>query len=170
MNELKFYEHQLHLQTQDYIRAVAANLDGARDDPPHPFEMCPCVACCQGVVDNIIDALYLEARAESKRSQSRAQATRGFVYLMRNNRNGFVKIGFSKAPHYREKTLQSEEPEVELIFCIPGSLADEQDLHEVYTICRVRGEWFDLTTEQIGEIRAAFIKREIAMKKGRRAS
>ena len=71
----------------------------------------------------------------------------GFIYLMRSERNGFYKIGFTKhTPQYREKTLQSEEPEVWLV-CFAHSFSDvEKDLHR-YHISKnkhIRGEWFAL--------------------------
>lgn len=69
----------------------------------------------------------------------------GYVYLMENKRNGYTKIGFSKKPKHREKTLQSEEPEIELIFKGRATMDDEKLLHEEYSDKRVRGEWFDLT-------------------------
>lgn len=33
------------------------------------------------------------------------------MYIMKNLRNGYHKIGHSCHPEHREKTLQSEEPE-----------------------------------------------------------
>lgn len=68
----------------------------------------------------------------------------GYVYLMSNKRNGYTKIGFSKNPSFREKTLQSEEPEIEIIFKGKGTIGDEAILHEEYCSKRIRGEWFDL--------------------------
>lgn len=77
----------------------------------------------------------------------------GFVYLMRNQRNKFTKIGWSKSPTLREKTLQSEEPEIELLWSAPGTLADEAALHLKYQNERVRGEWFNLATTEISKIK-----------------
>jgi hypothetical protein len=41
-----------------------------------------------------------------------------FVYLMEDSRNGAFKIGRSKTPGKRERTLQSEAPEITLRFYI----------------------------------------------------
>ena len=38
-----------------------------------------------------------------------------YVYLMFDTSNGYYKIGISKKPEYREKTLQSEKPTIELV-------------------------------------------------------
>lgn len=73
----------------------------------------------------------------------------GYVYLMKNHRSGMFKIGFSKAPKYREKTLQSEEPEIEMLHHFKGTMEDEKDLHAQFADKRVRGEWFSLTQEEV---------------------
>lgn len=74
------------------------------------------------------------------------------IYLMRNERNGFIKIGKSKNPLARETTLQSEDPEITLIKSWPGMPSDELRLHGLYQAFRVRGEWFRLKPEHIDEI------------------
>lgn len=79
------------------------------------------------------------------------------VYIMRNNRNGYSKIGISNKPEYREKTLQSEEPDVILLASkeLPSrklARAIEKALHETYSIRRVRGEWFDLNEKEMSDI------------------
>ena len=70
--------------------------------------------------------------------------------------NGFIKIGWSLCPEYREKTLQSEEPEIELLNFWNGSRATEFVLHAKYAPLRLRGEWFKLSIVHIEEIRAFF--------------
>ena len=77
----------------------------------------------------------------------------GFVYVMQNRRNGFFKIGFSKKPSFREKTLQSEEPEVEMIFAYKGTIELEKKIHDKYSRKRIRGEWFSLNEEDLESIK-----------------
>lgn len=60
----------------------------------------------------------------------------GFVYLVRNIRNGLVKIGFSKHPLRREKTLQSQEPELETLALWSGTMQDERNLHKRFAAHR----------------------------------
>lgn len=76
----------------------------------------------------------------------------GYVCLMKNVRNGYTKIGFSGNPEYREKCLQSEEPEVVLTHTFQGTMNDERELHIRYAEYRMRGEWFRLSDEQVLEI------------------
>jgi hypothetical protein len=77
-----------------------------------------------------------------------------YIYLMKNTRNGYTKIGISKNPKHREKTLQSEEPEIDLIWKkeIPNAIGREIELHKKYSDKRIRGEWFDLTEQDIQNI------------------
>ena len=71
------------------------------------------------------------------------------VYLMHDTTNGFYKIGISNNPEYREKTLQSEKPSIEIV-CSKEypirSIAEafEAALHKAFASKRIRGEWFSL--------------------------
>jgi hypothetical protein len=69
------------------------------------------------------------------------------TYLMKNKRNGLYKIGRSINPLQREKTLQSEEPEIEMVKVWEDNI--ESILHRKYTDQRVRGEWFELNKTQV---------------------
>nr|DAZ32080.1 MAG TPA: meiotically up-regulated protein 113 [Caudoviricetes sp.] len=72
------------------------------------------------------------------------------TYLMRDLNTGLTKIGKSISPSARERTLQSEKPTISL-FKISDSLI-ERELHELFRIKRVRGEWFNLTDDDIEHI------------------
>lgn len=73
----------------------------------------------------------------------------GFVYLMRNRRTKRTKIGFSIKPAAREGTLQCEEPDISMFFYGPATMRDEKALHRKFADQRIRGEWFNLTIEEI---------------------
>jgi len=80
-----------------------------------------------------------------------------YVYLMHDTVNGYYKIGISNKPYYREKTLQSEKPSIELIASkkfpirkIAESI--EKSLHSVYDDKRLRGEWFELDENDVKNI------------------
>ena len=79
-----------------------------------------------------------------------------YVYLMQDTTNNYYKIGRSKTPQYREKTLQSEKPTIELLFFYEGSCEDEMELHERFKEKRIRGEWFDINEEDIQVIKDYF--------------
>lgn len=81
-----------------------------------------------------------------------------YVYLMIDTNNHFHKIGISNKPEWREKTLQSEKPTIELIAYkkfISRKIASsfEKALHESYSSKRIRGEWFQLGTKDLNEIK-----------------
>jgi len=103
----------------------------------------------------ILDYKPLEFIDESKNEMKNEKC---FVYLMYDTTNNFYKIGISNKPEYREKTLQSEKPSIELItskkFPI-RKIAEsfEKALHETYSDKRIRGEWFKLTENDIQNIK-----------------
>ena len=80
------------------------------------------------------------------------------VYLMLDATNNFYKIGISNNPKYREHTLQSDKPTIDLIASkeYPTRLiaeAIESALHKVYNTKRIRGEWFNLEDEDVIHIK-----------------
>ena len=83
-----------------------------------------------------------------------------FVYLMVDTTNRFHKIGISNQPQYREHTLQSEKPTIELI-CAKQyptraiAEAIESSLHKTYGSKRIRGEWFALTEQDVADLKKA---------------
>lgn len=81
-----------------------------------------------------------------------------FVYLMHDTSNGYFKIGISNSPEYRERTLQSEKPTIEMIISkkfpirkIAESI--EKALHSTYSEKRLRGEWFELNDNDVKHIK-----------------
>lgn len=81
-----------------------------------------------------------------------------YVYLMIDTTNNFHKIGISNNPKYREHTLQSDKPTIELICAkeYPSRAiaeAIELALHQAYANKRIRGEWFNLDITDIEHIK-----------------
>lgn len=82
-----------------------------------------------------------------------------FVYLMVDTANGYHKIGISNHPEYREGTLQSEKPTIELLCAkqFPSrtiAKAIESALHKTYEGKHLRGEWFQLDAKDIIDLMA----------------
>jgi len=75
-----------------------------------------------------------------------------FVYLMVNNGTGYIKIGRSKNPRYRERTLYSQEPVIFIIALWRCEKKIEKDLHEKFKEKRIRGEWFDLKLRDLKDL------------------
>ena len=76
------------------------------------------------------------------------------VYLMKDESNGYYKIGISNKPEYRERTLQSEKPTIVLLCAkeYPTRIiaeAIEAALHKAYGEKRLRGEWFALDEKDV---------------------
>ena len=81
-----------------------------------------------------------------------------FLYVMIDKNTGYYKIGRSKNPEARERTLQSEKPTIEMIFSAESKISDEKVLHELFKNKRIRGEWFDLSGSDINKIKEYFEK------------
>lgn len=84
-----------------------------------------------------------------------------FVYLMVDTTNNYYKIGISKNPKYREKTLQSEKPTIEMIWSKKFAnrkmaKSIEGALHKTFENEHVRGEWFKLSPNDIEDIMESF--------------
>jgi len=80
-----------------------------------------------------------------------------YVYIMQNydfaNR---YKIGISNNPKFREKTLMSQEPNIETVFKLKCPDRDaakkiESRLHIFFEQQRIRGEWFSLTKDELAK-------------------
>lgn len=81
-----------------------------------------------------------------------------YLYLMVDTTNNFHKIGISNKPKYREHTLQSDKPTIELVTAKkfptrPIAEAFEAALHKTYDEKRIRGEWFNLNEEDVENIK-----------------
>lgn len=81
-----------------------------------------------------------------------------YLYLMHDLANGYYKIGISNNPRYRERTLQSEKPTIDLVFSkkypsrkIAASM--ESALHNAYKANHIRGEWYALTGTEVDMIK-----------------
>ncbi len=87
---------------------------------------------------------------------------RCYVYLMMDLNNNYHKIGISNKPEYREKTLQSEKPTIEMVCnkSFPNrkiASSFEQALHQAYAYKRIRGEWFKLSEKEVQDIKETLI-------------
>lgn len=113
-------------------------------------------------LNKLIDSGALEPAEKELVRHSERQLNPGegmrstFVYLMLNKRNGYYKIGRSLRPEYREKTLQSEEPEIEMIRYWKALERHEDILHGWFRKKRIRGEWFALEEKDIQKIEKFF--------------
>ncbi len=81
--------------------------------------------------------------------------SKGYVYLISDG-NGCYKIGKTKQPSERLKTLRIGSPRLEYVALIPTNdmTALETSLHEIYRGARAVGEWFDLTPDDVMQIKA----------------
>jgi len=103
-----------------------------------------------------VDEQTEQSNRENKNHHKKKRV--GFVYLMIDNITNKVKIGFSRNPKYREATLQSQKPDISLLYTVESSIDFERHLHEKYNQQRVRGELFDINpNEVIGYIKSVAV-------------
>ena len=103
---------------------------------------------------NLLDQPLQE---ETKSNENESNEDECYVYIMEDTVNHYFKIGISNKPEYREKTLQSEKPTIELIRYkqYPSrkiAKAIESALHESFSNKHLRGEWFELDELEVNQI------------------
>lgn len=91
----------------------------------------------------------IDSEEESPPIKPKQEETKRHIYLMKCNRNGLYKIGVSNNPKFREKTLSSEDPSIQLVGSWANLSCNERAWHEYFKHHRVRGEWFNLTKTQV---------------------
>jgi hypothetical protein len=72
-----------------------------------------------------------------------------YTYLMYDEISEYYKIGKSINPEFREKTLSSQTPKIRLIYKCKEAVVSEDYLHKLFQYKRIRGEWFDLNTDEL---------------------
>lgn len=109
------------------------------------------------IIKNCKGAIYVPTIAPKSTNTGRIEAAKkkelgNYVYLMYNRIDNRYKIGRSKDAIYRERTLQSQQPDIILIEAWEAPPKVEKELHRRYKDKRVRGEWFDLSESDLNEI------------------
>ena len=100
-------------------------------------------------IDNIIEDSISLAMRDIKQETER-QKENEVVYFVKAG--DFIKIGYTCDVQARMSQIQTSNPnEVDLLFTVKTDDARklEQDLHNKYRKQNVRGEWFQLTQEQL---------------------
>jgi len=77
------------------------------------------------------------------RRRPRSRSRHCFVYFLKRESDGLIKIGRTSNPRHRLQTLNREYGErlVMLTYCEAG-LQAEYNLHNAFQLHRVEGEWF----------------------------
>ncbi len=86
---------------------------------------------------------------------------KGFLYLIRDEFTGYIKIGISLNPNKRIKQLQTgNSHELNLIYNIQTEyyIKLELILHRYYKHLNIYNEWFDLTITELNEIESIIQK------------
>jgi len=115
------------------------NLDYVEFTSPFFYVSVTLLQACEEVQD-ACGEIFWNLRINSKKLQPKT-----FVYVAKDGHTGLYKIGKSKNPGIREKTLLAVMPLIEFVFIRPESDEfTEKILHEEFAHKRKRGEWFEL--------------------------
>ena len=146
---------EFHCSKYDTINRLKKRIDYNLSNIEEYFENCkraPCYRLFHLYVEAYCSLLDKEGYTYQDDSLSHRELEYDYcyVYLMHDKRNGYHKIGMSNKPDVREKTLQSEVPDVQMVCSkrYPSrkiAKAIEAALHNAYAEQRVRGEWFNLS-------------------------
>lgn len=136
-------EEELYCIKQEKYRLISKNEILKKDN----YNLENCILEKQRHIENLVDKLFRKANKKSNEDNSK-------TYLMKNNNTKLYKIGYSKNPKHREKTLQSQEPSIKMVKIWNKNI--ERKLHKLYSEYRVRGEWFNLTPIQVKYICTQF--------------
>ncbi len=75
---------------------------------------------------------------------------RRYIYVMQDGYTGYCKIGWSVSPRSRETTLGPQIPMLRLLWAWPtDSKLHERRLHDMFKDKHIRGEWFDLDSNDL---------------------
>lgn len=92
---------------------------------------------------------FTKERIKSKSSgKTKTKTPKGYVYFIKGNVTGNIKIGFSMHPEKRVKQLQTGAGEkLELLCKIQGSQSKERELHRKFKKQHIHGDWFHPSPE-----------------------
>lgn len=72
-----------------------------------------------------------------------SRPTKGHIYFIQAGEDGPIKIGFSKDPVSRLRTLQTAHTEkLKMLHHQTGTRVDEVKLHHKFKSLKIRGEWY----------------------------
>lgn len=111
------------------------------------------IAQAERIRNERVTAQWIKDQATQRQETPPRKPKNGFVYIAKAER--YTKIGMSKTPIKRISMFDVQSPfDVNLVLLIPSDNMDltEAELHERFSHRRVRGEWFDLSTDEIASI------------------
>jgi len=158
--EIETLKTQSFSKWQIEFAMTRKKITGVVDSPDTQFSVNKLAKEYHGLVQSeIADHQSLTDKQETP-TETTEDSEDCYVYLMIDLTNNYHKIGISNKPEYREKTLQSEKPIIEML-CnkrFPNrkiATSFEQALHQTYADKRIRGEWFNLTDKEVQELKEA---------------
>ncbi|MGL5064255.1 MAG: GIY-YIG nuclease family protein [Microcoleus sp.] len=107
-------------------------------------------------VSQRMEQFYIDESLRLKSKKTESQSKSGFIYVLKAEKSPYSKIGFTQNPKQRLKQIQAASGSVVSFVYLKESndvVALEAKLHDLFKEKRVTGEWFELTSEDIEQIR-----------------
>ena len=138
--------HQRHSRSEKAWRTLMTTGKASREE--NGISVHATIASTKPTTEEVTQFCEMEIPEAEEESRE------GYVYFVRIRDTLNVKIGYSKDPYTRMQTLQTACPfdiDLEQAFFSTEAFQMEQRLHLEMEIYHVRGEWFELTKEQVIE-------------------
>ncbi len=91
--------------------------------------------------------------AQNSRSSLKRRNERKVIYLLHDAYTGLYKIGKTKCLKSRMGNFKTANAAISLVYHFDGFDSCEIDLHELFAVKRVTGEWFSLDESDIESIK-----------------
>lgn len=112
-------------------------------------------AVCKDIKEHILELIHLSTLPKPK--PVKKPLRKGSIYLATSGVHALTKIGFSNQPASREHSLQASDPTLKMVFISEPvwTLKEEEAVHAKYASKRIRGEWFDLSSIEIEDVKSS---------------
>jgi hypothetical protein len=110
--------------------------------PDAPVQLCiDHLMACYVYVGDILEDELTRMKREAVAKIDAAPRRQGYVYFI--GYSDRIKIGYSVNPRHRFEVFHPDD----VLLVLPGEMAHERALHELFKAHRIRGEWFHRATE-----------------------
>jgi hypothetical protein len=102
-----------------------------------PAQLCiDHLLACYTYMSDLLEDRLTEMNRKAIAEVEAAPPPQGYVYFI--GYTDRIKIGYSIHPRVRFETFRPDE----VLLVLPGTMAHERALHELFKAHRIRGEWF----------------------------
>jgi hypothetical protein len=106
--------------------------------------------------------VIFRAKGRMTREELSQAYDNNFVYFIRGERGGPIKIGHAANPSERLKAMQTGSPvKLRIIGIVPGGIRKEAELHKQFGYLHAHNEWFRSSKELLKWIRENAVRTDM---------